>query len=271
MKLYDIFQEIAANEVTKTTTGDSRISGIMIGTVAKNYDADMPGRICVTMPTRDQDANELKWMRMIMPSSGQKWGHYFMPEVGDQVAVLFEGGNIEKPYVMGCIAKDNNQFLSGSVTKKNEIKRIVTKHGSTILFEDSSEDEDGNKDKITISTAQKAHTILLDNENSIIRITDKGKENYMEMRTNDGQLTIKVKSKISISVGDSIQIKLNGETGTVKLEANEVSIAASKQIKAKTDGMIKWEGDQISQNASTIYKVSSSNMISFDCSNIKLG
>ena len=34
----------------------------MVGIVAKNYDKDMPGRVCVTIPTRDKDANELQWV-----------------------------------------------------------------------------------------------------------------------------------------------------------------------------------------------------------------
>jgi uncharacterized protein involved in type VI secretion and phage assembly len=97
MALYDIIDEIAGKKVTKSDTGDTRINGIIIGLVAKNYDKDMPGRVCVTVPTRDKEANELQWARLIQPSSGTGWGHYFLPEAGDQVALAFEGGNIEKP------------------------------------------------------------------------------------------------------------------------------------------------------------------------------
>ena len=103
MSLYDIIGEISEKQVTKTSTGDARISGVMVGIVAKNYDKDMPGRVCVTIPTRDKEANELQWARTAQPSSGTTWGHYFLPEVGDQVLLAFEGGNIEKPYIIGCI------------------------------------------------------------------------------------------------------------------------------------------------------------------------
>ena len=94
MGFYDIMDEIAARQAVKSDTGDNKILGVMPGIVAKNYDAQMPGRVCVQIPVRDEDANELKWARLAMPSSGKKWGHYFLPEVGDQVLLAFEQGNI---------------------------------------------------------------------------------------------------------------------------------------------------------------------------------
>ena len=149
MALYDIIDEITERQVTKTETGDNRIWGVMVGIVAKNFDPNssagggtgsnsgadaMDGRVCVTIPTRDKKANELKWARVAMPSGGSKWGHYFLPEVGDQVLLAFEGGNIEKPYVIGCVQKYSNAFLKKAVDKNNQFKKIVTRHGSHITF-----------------------------------------------------------------------------------------------------------------------------------------
>jgi len=270
MSLYDIIGEISEKQATKSDTGDTLISGVMIGIVAKNYDKDMPGRVCVTIPTRDNEANELQWARLAQPSSGSTWGHYFLPEVGDQVLLAFENGNIEKPYIIGCIPKDNNKFLTQAVDEKNQFKRIVTKNGNTIAFEDNQQGE-GEKDKITIHTAGKAHTILLDNENKIIRITDKEKENIVEMKTGDGAMTIKVKSSITIQVGSTIKIKLNGDSGAVKIEANEVNIQASNQFKVKTDGMMSLEAAMIKETASSMYKVESNGIVQIAGSPIKIG
>lgn len=64
MGLYDIMDEIAAKQVTKSETGDNRILGVVVGIVAKNYDQKMPGRICVQVPVRDDEANELQWARL---------------------------------------------------------------------------------------------------------------------------------------------------------------------------------------------------------------
>ena len=59
MGLFDVIDDITEKQVMKTDTGDNRIFGVVVGQVAKNYDKDMPGRVCVTVPTRDKDANEL--------------------------------------------------------------------------------------------------------------------------------------------------------------------------------------------------------------------
>ena len=127
MGLYDVLQDISEQQVTKTETGDTRIYGVMIGIVAKNYSEDMKGRLCVTIPTRDKGKgkSELQWARLVMPSGGQKWGTYFMPEIGDQVLLAFEGGNIEKPYVIGCIQRYSDDFLKKAVDKNNTFKKIT--------------------------------------------------------------------------------------------------------------------------------------------------
>ncbi|MDR1246496.1 MAG: phage baseplate assembly protein V [Clostridiales Family XIII bacterium] len=270
MSLYDIIDEISERSATKTETGDTRVYGVMIGVVAKNYDKDMPGRVCVSVPTRDKEKNELKWARQAQPSSGAKWGHYFLPEIGDQVLLSFEGGNIEKPYIIGCIPKDNAKFLSGSVDEQNQIKRIMTKTGNVISFEDNKEG-DGAKDKINIETAGRSHDLLLDNENKLIRLTDKAKENMLEIKTESGQMTIKAKSRLTIEVGDRIKMTFNGESGAVKLEANELSLQVSGQFKAKSDGMIKIDGAQMSMSASSMFKAESGGMVNISGAPIKIG
>jgi uncharacterized protein involved in type VI secretion and phage assembly len=270
MALYDIIDEIAAKTVTKSDTGDTLINGIVIGIVAKNYDKDMPGKICVTIPTRNKDANELKWARLVQPSGGRSWGHYFLPEVGDQVVLAFEGGNIERPYVIGCCPKDNDKILTDSSDENNQKKRIITKHGSRLDFEDNKEG-DGDKDKILLQTAKKAHTLLLDNENSVMQLMDKDKENFMRIRGADnGDILIKAKSRLVIEVGE-IKITLNGESGAIKINANEVSIKTGNQFKVASDGMVKIEGAQLMTKASSMYKMDSGGMISVSGSPIKIG
>jgi uncharacterized protein involved in type VI secretion and phage assembly len=270
MALYDIIDEIAEKQGTKSDTGDPRVQGVMIGVVAKNYHKDMPGRVCVSIPTRENEANELQWVRVSHPSGGKAWGHYFLPEVGDQVLLVFEGGNIEKPYVVGCVEKDGDKFLRGSVDESNQIKRIVTKNGSELKFEDNREGE-GEKDRITLTTAKQAHTLKLDNENGLIEITDKKGENSVKMQTKDGVMNVKAKSRVTIEVGDNIKVIMNGETGAIKVECKEFNVAASGKMMLKTDGMMKAEAAQIGHNASSMYKLESGGIVTIAGSPIKIG
>ena len=286
MGLYDIIDEITERQVTKTETGDNRIWGVMVGIVAKNFDPNstasggansgadaMDGRVCVTIPVRDKDANELKWARVAMPSSGSKWGHYFLPEVGDQVLLAFEGGNIEKPYVIGCIPKTADKFLKESVDKDNQFKRIVTRHGTSIIFEDNSTDENGLKDKLTLETAGQKLQILMDNENEKIRIGDKAKEDFIEMYTKEGSgtLTVQIKSKIDIKVGDKITVTLNGESGAVSVKADSIQLEGANGVTTKSDSAVKMEAPQVAANASSALKMESSGTATVSGSTVSVG
>jgi uncharacterized protein involved in type VI secretion and phage assembly len=270
MGLYDIIGEISERNVTKSETGDVRLIGVVVGTVANNYHKDMPGRICVTIPTRDKDRNELKWARLASPSGGNRWGHYFLPEVGDQVLLAFEGGNIEKPYVIGNVFKDSQNFITGAADEDNQFKRITTKNGSTISFEDNKKGE-GENDKILIETAGKAHSLLFDNENKLIRFSDKDKKNTVELKTGDGNISIKAASGLTIKVGDTITLTLNGETGAVKIDCSELSVKAGNQIKANSDGMMKLSAAQVSMEASSMFKAESGGMTKIGGKPIKIG
>lgn len=273
MSLYDVMSEITERQITKTEMGDTRIYGVMRGTVAKNYDKDMPGRVCITIPTRDNSANELQWARVAMPSSGPKWGSYFLPEIGDQVLVMFEGGQIEKPYIIGCVPKDNDTFISKVVDEKNQYKKIATRHGSAITFTDNAESEDGTKDKLTLVTAKDALQVNLDNENQTIYIGDKKKENKIEMVVTEGseRCEIKVKSTLTIKVGDKIKMTMNGESGAITIEAGDFTVKASSTATIKSDNAIKLESGQITETSSSSHKISGSGVVSIGGSPIKIG
>lgn len=272
MGLYDIMDEIAAKQVTKSETGDNRILGVVVGIIAKNYDQKMPGRVCVQIPVRDDEANELQWARVAMPSSGKKWGHYFLPEVGDQVLLAFEQGNIEKPYVIGCVPKDNNPFLTKAVQEKNQYKKLVTKNGSTIQFEDC-EDEEGAKDKISIYTPAQAHRLLLDNENKQIVLGDKDGKNQIAIKSEDGsgRIDIKTEKKLTIAVGDNIELTLNADSGTVSMKCGKLRVEASDGVELETNGKLGLSGGNVSMEAASMMKVSSSGTTSIGGAPIKIG
>ena len=272
MSLYDIMDEIAAKQVLKTETGDNRILGVVVGIVAKNYDNEMPGRVCVRVPVRDDNANELQWARVAMPSSGKNWGHYFQPEEGDQVLLAFEHGNIEKPYVIGCVPKDNNPFLTRAAHQKNQYKKIITKNGNTIQFDDG-DDPEGTKDKISVYTAKGTHELILDNEGKRITLGDKDGKNQLQIRTDDenGNIVIKTEKKLTISVGNNIKVVMNADSGTVSIKCGKFTVEASDSSQISTNGKMGVSGGNVSIEASSMLKAESSGITSIGGSPIKIG
>lgn len=270
MGLFDVLDEITEKQITKTETGDNRIFGVMSGIVAKNYDKEMPGRICVTIPVRDAAANELKWARVAMPSSGEKWGHYFLPEVGDQVLLAFEQGNIEKPYVIGCIPKDNNKFLRDAVDLDNQYKKIMTKNGNAIVFEDNKVGT-GENDKIEITTPERQHSIKLDNEKKEISIKDKEGNNQIILKTETGVMEITAEKKLVIKVGDNINVTMNGTNGTVSIECDKFNVKGGNGIIMESNASTKVSGANLTLEATSALKASSSGTTVIQGTPIKIG
>ena len=289
MAIFDIIEDVSKKRMEKTDTGDSRIMGIMLGKVVKNYDENMPGRVSVILLSREQgegdgdeaDNTRLLWARVVMPSSGGTWGHYFIPEVGDLVLVAFEEGNIERAYVMGCIPKTNDKILTGSRDEKNRYKKIVTKNGNSIIFEDinsddeggGGEDQPGSSDVITVRTALQSHRIVLNNEKKLIELSDKEGKNSIKLNTDPekGHIEIKAEKKVTIKVGDSITLTMNGETGAVSLKAKKVNIEADDSVGIESQSRANFKGSNVTLEAGGSMKVSSGGLVEVSGTPIKLG
>lgn len=257
MGLFDVIDDIAEKQITKTEHGDNRIYGVVIGVVTDNYAQEMPGRVCVQIQTRDKDANVLKWARVAMPSSGTGWGHYFLPEVGDQVLVVFEQGNIEKPYIIGCIPKDANPFLKKAVDEKNKYKKITTKHGSSIIFTDSGEEggEAGEKDIIEIHTPDLAHKFIMNNEKKQILLSDKEGTNKIELNTEKGEMTVIAAKKLTVKVGDDIELIMTGSNGTTELKTKAFKVQAENAMEINANRQFNVEAPAIKMEGTSSVKL----------------
>jgi len=87
------------------------------------------------------------WIRMVQPYSGSGKGFYFVPEIGEEVLIGFEGNNVQNPYVIG--AQYNGQDSSGYADAQNNVKAIHTRSGIKIILNDGDgsvliEDPSGN-------------------------------------------------------------------------------------------------------------------------------
>ncbi|MFI3313721.1 MAG: phage baseplate assembly protein V [Eubacteriales bacterium] len=270
MGLYDIIDDISERNILKTDMGDNRVFGVTVGTVAKNYDKDHAGYVFVSIPTRDTSDKIFQWARLAMLSAGKSWGHYFVPEVDDQVLLAFEDGIFERPYVIACLPKDSDSYLKAGFHEQNQIKGIYTRTGNTIQFDDCDDDK-GAKDKITVMTGGKEHKILLDNENSKIVISDKDGKNSVTMMTEDGKMTINAATELTIKIGDGVTMKMSDQTGSVSIQCKEFKVSASSQINMKTDGSLKLDGSQVQVAANSMVKVESSGMLKLGGTPVSVG
>ncbi|MEO8254148.1 MAG: phage baseplate assembly protein V [Flavobacterium sp.] len=101
--------------------------------VKDNNDPEGLGRLKVEFYGASGN-NVSEWIRMIQPHSGAGKGFYFIPEIGEEVLVGFEGNNVQNPYVIG--SQYNGQDKSGYADAQNNIKAIHTRSGIKMIFND---------------------------------------------------------------------------------------------------------------------------------------
>lgn len=76
--------------------------------------------------------------RVASVMAGKQRGAFFMPEVGDEVVVAFEQGNINRPVIIGALWSDIDQPPPGVDTSaSNNIRTITSRAGHQVTFDDS--------------------------------------------------------------------------------------------------------------------------------------
>ena len=156
-------------------------TGVVMARVVEHNDPKKMGRVKVRYFW--QGENTTHWARAISPHAGPDRGFMFMPEVGDEVAVVFEDGDPERPIIIGSLWNGVQQApraeFWGSEIEDNNVKRIITKSGNRVQFIDTPEKESviiATPNKLRISMIEKTNehgrsTILLHSEDGDILLS----------------------------------------------------------------------------------------------------
>lgn len=222
----------------------NRIYSILTGIVTDNADPDHEYRVCIRLLNRDTSDYETGFIRVATMMTGKEYGMYFLPEIGDEVLVAFEDGDITRPYVIGSLWNQKNKPPVEHSQKENVIREIKTKHGHTVIFHDEDD-----KDSIEIKTP-KGLTILLDDEKEVLNFSDKNKKNKIELDSKNGILTLYAQDKISLQAGGT-KLELNGDSKSALLESEsslnvksqQVAIQAKGTLDLKSSGNINLKSD----------------------------
>src|SRR5690606_1428062 len=91
-----------------------------------------------------------------------KVGSTWVPEKGGEVLVLFEHGNLRRPYVIGCLYNDVDRPPQ-SRTKSSDVRTLKTPSGAEIRVDETAE-------TIEVRTKTGA-SLLLEEKNGAIAIT----------------------------------------------------------------------------------------------------
>ena len=186
--------------------------------VTDNEDPNNLGRVRVQFDWQAQldDGMMTPWLRMAQPYAGGGKGFSFIPEIGEEVMIDFEGGNAERPYVKGTlyngVGDPDGKWLPNN-NSSNQIKAIRTRNGHTIEIHDEG-------------------------DNGYIRIYDNEKENYILTFSTDEKL-IKLESTGNIELYAKNDIIMHAGHDINACADNDVFIAAGNDMQRTADNDIR--------------------------------
>ena len=176
------------------------IYGVVVGVVTDNQDPDKLGRVKISFPWLSSE-DEGYWARLASPMAGKGRGLYFLPEVEDEVLVVFEQGDLRFPYIIGALWNGKDTPPIQNDDGKNNIRLIRSRSGHVVRLDDTQGSEK-------------------------IEILDKSTKNSITLDTAANTITITADKDITLSA----------PKGAIKLEAQSLDLSASQDLKvaAKT-------------------------------------
>lgn len=179
------------------------IKGVAIAVVTNNQDKGNLARVKVKYPWR-QNEDESDWIRIVTFMGGNDRGGYFLPEVGDEVLVAFENGDINHPIIIGALWSDKLKPPEKNSDGKNNLRLIKSRSGHKVILDDTA-----GKEKIIIIDKTEKNLLTIDTSNNTIEITSEQ------------------------------DIKLNAPKGKILLDANELELKAKANANMQAQGNIE--------------------------------
>jgi phage baseplate assembly protein gpV len=161
---------LSIERVMSQALGASKIRGVQLAIVVDNKDGEgNPGyRVKVKFPWLTEQETSF-WARIAVPMGGSGRGTYVLPEIDDQVLVVFEHGDINRPIVVGGMWSKKQEPVEVNQSGKNNTKLIKSRAGHRIIFDDKE-----GAEKITIVDKTKKNKIVLDSVNKTVKIESDG-------------------------------------------------------------------------------------------------
>jgi uncharacterized protein involved in type VI secretion and phage assembly len=97
MKSFDVFFDMETRQAIA-----NRIQGVVVGIVTNNQDPEELNRVRVKFPWLSQN-DESYWARIATSVMEAKQQNYQLPEVGAEVLVAFEHGDVRFPFILGVL------------------------------------------------------------------------------------------------------------------------------------------------------------------------
>jgi uncharacterized protein involved in type VI secretion and phage assembly len=195
----------------------SKVYEPLIGVVTDNKDPSKLGRVKVKLPILSEGETTF-WVPIVMPGAGKNRGWFFIPEPEDEVLVVFEHGDLNRPLIIGSLWNGKDTPPGDNKNGKNDARMIKSRQGSKVTFDDSENPniviEDGTgKGKITLDT--KNNKIIIEAiEGDVCFQSPTGDMTIiakaMELKATEN---VEVHAGSTMAWGCDTSVKINGSSG----------------------------------------------------------
>ena len=194
-------------------------------------DPDGLGRVKISLPWSPDTAGARydTWARLATFMAGNNRGSWFIPDVDDEVLIVFEGGDPRRPYVIGSLwnGKDSPpESMDGA--GKNFKKVLRSRNGVKLTMDDNDE-----REQFILETPGGQKLTLKDGPGAVEIVDSNG--NSIKMETSGITITASAKvtinaSQVAVSAGmvtvDAAMSKFSGVVQCDTMISNSV-ISAS--------------------------------------------
>jgi len=192
------------------------LASAQLAVVKSVQDPDRKGRVQIQLHAADPDGEALLWARVAVPFAGSNYGAFLLPGVGEEVVVVFSGGDVRYPIVVGALwtgANDLPEELSGD---KVDRWTLTGKDGTRIAIVE----EGTSEAKVEIETPNGAKATLTDQSGGEITLTVGG--NTLTMDTSG--VSIETTGEFSVQCST---MTINATSATVNSGTTDFNGATS--------------------------------------------
>lgn len=214
-----------------------RHEGLVVGTIARlslgnNRPEGVPDpaeqvMALVTLPGVDGRLST-DWARIATVGGGASSGVQFLPEVGDEVVVGFEGGDARRPVVLGGLHGPQARVPAG-LTKNSDVvrRRLVSRRGHAVEIGDGTSEKD-----------------------EFIRLHLEDEKVSLRLGKDRADLTMPSGKPLRIKVGDTF-LDMDGN-GAVKIEGTTISLKATQKVTLEGGEIVLKGTQKVSASAAQV-------------------
>src|SRR5689334_18751608 len=115
-----------ATQEFKAREPEEKVFGVTIATVLNNIDCNGQARIQLQLPWLP---GFQPWARLACQMAGSGAGTYFVPQIGEEVLVSFNHGDVREPFVLGSLWNTQDRPPALSPTDAVTKRKIRTPKG----------------------------------------------------------------------------------------------------------------------------------------------